>query len=68
MTLTRCYNGLMMCYIHLDESAIHMSKATRLSHLCILFAKKLDSLLDRLDNRCIMHGSQSIAIDCWCEN
>jgi hypothetical protein len=68
MTLTRCCNGLMMYSIHLDESATHMSKVARPSHLCVLFDEKLDSLLDRLDNRRTMHGSQSVAIDCWCGN
>jgi hypothetical protein len=28
----------------------------------------LDSLLDHLDNRCTMQGSQNDALDCWCGN
>jgi hypothetical protein len=54
----------MMCSIYLDESAIRVSKATRQLHLYILFAEKLDNLLNHLDNRRTMHGPQSIAIDC----
>jgi hypothetical protein len=57
-----------MCFIHLDESAIHVSKVARSSHLCVLFAKKFDSLLDCMNNRCMMHDSQNTAIDCWCGN
>jgi hypothetical protein len=56
MTLTRCCNGLMMCSIHIDESAMHGSKAAQPSCLYIVFVGKLDSLLDRLDNRHTMHG------------
>jgi hypothetical protein len=57
-----------MCSINLDESARHMSKVAWPSNLYVLFTEKLDSLLDRLDNQCMMHGFQSIAIDCWCRN
>jgi hypothetical protein len=53
-----------MCSIRLDESAMHVSKVARSSHLYELFVEKLDSLLDRLDNRRTMHDSPSIAIDC----
>jgi hypothetical protein len=58
----------MMCLIHIDEFTIHVSIAARLSRLCILFFEKLDSLLDCMDNRCMMHGSQNDALDCWCGN
>jgi hypothetical protein len=68
MTLTRCCGGLMMCSILLDESTTHVSKAARSSCLYVFFAEKLDSLLDHLDNRHKMHGSQNIAIDCWSRN
>jgi hypothetical protein len=68
MTLTRCCGGLMMCLILLDESTTHVSKAARSSCLYVFFAEKLDSLLDHLDNRHKMHGSQNIAIDCWSRN
>jgi hypothetical protein len=54
--------------INLDKSATHVFKVARPSHLHALFVEKIDSLLDRLDNRCTMHGSQSIAIDYWCRN
>jgi hypothetical protein len=64
VTFTRCCNGLMMCSINLDESATHVSKVARPSHLCVLFAKKLDSFLNRLANQCSMHGSWGVAIDC----
>jgi hypothetical protein len=47
-----------MCSIHIDESAIHVSLAERLSRLFVPFSKKLDSLLDRLDNQCTMHDFQ----------
>jgi hypothetical protein len=47
-----------MCLIHIDESTIHMYAVARLSHLCVPFSEKLDILLVRLDNRCMMHGFQ----------
>jgi hypothetical protein len=53
----------MMGSINLDKSATHVFKVARPTHLHALFVEKIDSLLDRLDNRCTMHGSQSIAID-----
>jgi hypothetical protein len=49
----------MICSIHIDESAIHMSMAAQPSRLWVPLSKKLDSLLDRLNNRCMMHGSQN---------
>jgi hypothetical protein len=36
---------------------------TRLSCLCVPFSEKLDNLLDRLDNRCMMHGSRNGALE-----
>jgi ribosome assembly protein YihI (activator of Der GTPase) len=68
MTFTRCYNGLMMCYVNHDESATHVSKVARMSRLRVLFVEKLDILLDRLDNQRTMHISRSVAIDYWCGN
>jgi hypothetical protein len=47
---------------------MHVSKAARPSHLCVLFTEKLDNLHDRMDDRCMMHGFQSDAIDFWYEN
>jgi hypothetical protein len=47
-----------MCLIHINEFAIHVSITARLSRLCIPFSKKLDSLLNRLDNLCVMHNFQ----------
>jgi hypothetical protein len=43
-----------------------MLKAARPLRLCVLFAEQLDILLDRLNNRRMMHDFQSIIIDCWC--
>jgi hypothetical protein len=54
-SLARCRIGLMMCLIHINESAIHVLIIARPSHLCVPFSEKLDSLLDRLDNRGMMH-------------
>jgi hypothetical protein len=39
-----------MCSINFDESATHMLKSAQSSRLLILFAGKLDSLRDHLDN------------------
>jgi hypothetical protein len=64
MTITQCYSGLMMCSIHLDESTTHVSKAARPSCLYVLFAEKLDSLLEHLHNRRTMHDFRNVAIDC----
>jgi hypothetical protein len=47
-----------MCLIHIDESTIYLSIIVWLSRLCVPFSEKLDNLLDRLDNRCMMHGFQ----------
>jgi hypothetical protein len=54
----RCYTRLMMCSIHIKKSAIHMSNVARPSYLGVTFSKKLDSLLDRLDNQHTMHSFQ----------
>jgi hypothetical protein len=37
--------------------------AARLSRLYVPFSKKLDSLLDRLDNRLMMHDSPNDALE-----
>jgi hypothetical protein len=47
-----------MCLIHIDEPAIHVSTTAWPSHLCVPFSKKLDSLLDHLDNQGLMYGFQ----------
>jgi hypothetical protein len=47
-----------MCLIHIDESAIDVSIIARPSHLCVSFSEKLDHLLDRLDDRRMMHDFQ----------
>jgi hypothetical protein len=52
-----------MCLIHIDESTIHVSIAARPSRLGVPFSKKLDSLIDRLDNRRMIHGSQNDALE-----
>jgi hypothetical protein len=49
------YIGLMMCLINIDKSIIHASNAACSSHLCVPFSRKLDSLLDQLHNRQMMH-------------
>jgi hypothetical protein len=53
----------MICSIHLDESATHVESCMTVISLCT-FSGQLDSLLDRLDNRRMTHGSQNVAIDC----
>jgi hypothetical protein len=53
-----CCAGLMMCSIHIDESTIHVSNVAWPSHLCVPLSKKLNSLLDRLDNRRMMNDFQ----------
>jgi hypothetical protein len=53
----------MMCSIHIDESTIHMLKIARPSCLCVPVSEKLDSLLNYLDNRRMMHGSQNDALE-----
>jgi hypothetical protein len=50
----------MICSIHLDESATRVESYTAITSLCTIF-EQLDSLLDRLDNWRMMHGSQSAA-------
>jgi hypothetical protein len=57
----------MTCSIQHDEFATCVESCTAVTSLCT-FSKQLDSLLNRLDNRCTMHGSQSEAIKCWCGN
>jgi hypothetical protein len=52
-----------MYSIHIDVPAIHLSIAARLSCLYVPFTKKLDNLLDRLDNWCTMHSSQNGALE-----
>jgi hypothetical protein len=56
--LIQCCTGLMMCSIHIDESAIHVSIASRCSRLYVPYSKKLDSLLERLNNQRMMHDFQ----------
>jgi hypothetical protein len=63
ISFTQCRTELMMCSIHIDESATHVSIAARLSRLCVPFFEKLDNLLDHLENRCMMHGSQNDALE-----
>jgi hypothetical protein len=58
----------MMCLIHIDESTIHVSITAQLSHLCVPFSKKLDSLLDHLDNQCTMHNSRNGVLEWACGN
>jgi hypothetical protein len=53
--LIRCCTRLMMCLIHIDEFIIHVSIAAQLSCLCLPFSEILNSLLDRLNNRRMMH-------------
>jgi hypothetical protein len=40
-----------------------MSIVARPSYICVHFSKKLDSLLDRLDNRHMMYSSQNDALE-----
>jgi hypothetical protein len=49
---------VMMCSIHIDESALHVSTVAWSSHLCVPCSEKLDSLLVCLDNRHTVHGFQ----------
>jgi hypothetical protein len=67
-TLIRYCTGLMMCLIHIDESTIHMSIAAWLSCLCVPFSKKLNNLLDRLDNCFMMHNFQYDVLKWVCGN
>jgi hypothetical protein len=60
---SRCCNGLMICFTHVDKSAARVKSCAAATTLCT-FSGQLDSLLDRLDNRRMMHGPQSVAIDC----
>jgi hypothetical protein len=52
-----------MCLINIDESALQMTIVSRPSHLCVSFSEKLDTLLNRLDNRRMMHGFQYDALE-----
>jgi hypothetical protein len=47
-----------MCSTYIDESAIHVSITSQLSHLYVPFFEKSGSLLDRLDNQRMMHNFQ----------
>jgi hypothetical protein len=58
----RWCTGLMMCSIHIDEFAIHVSIIAQSSCLWVPFSKKLDSLHNRLHNRCTMYNFQC---DTW---
>jgi hypothetical protein len=58
----------MMCSIHIDETAIHLSVAAGPSHLCVPLSEKLDSLFDRLVNRHMIHDSQSDALEWVCKD
>jgi hypothetical protein len=58
----------MMCSIHIDKSVIRMSIAARLPRLYVHFSKKLNNLLDPLDNWRMMHGSQNDALEWAREN
>jgi hypothetical protein len=60
---SRCCSGLMICSTHLDEFATCVKSYTVVMSLCT-FSGQLDSLIDRLDNRRMTHGSQSVIIDC----
>jgi hypothetical protein len=57
-----------MCSMHNDESAIHVFIVARPSRLCVPFSKKLDNLIDCLDNRHTMYGFQCSALECVCGN
>jgi hypothetical protein len=57
-----CCSGLMMCSTHLDESVIRVKSCAIVTSMYTFYGH-LDSLLDRLDSQCTMHGSQSIAIN-----
>jgi hypothetical protein len=63
ISFTRYHTGLMMRSIHIDESTTRVSSAARPSRLCIPFSKKLDSLLDCLDNRRMMHSFRNSALE-----
>jgi hypothetical protein len=57
-----------MCSIHIDESVIHVSITARSSRLYIPFFKKLDSLLDHLDNQRTIHDSRNDTLEWAREN
>jgi hypothetical protein len=57
------YTRLMMCSIHIDESVTRGNRCTAVTSLCTFFSKKLNRLLDRLDNRHTMHGSRSDTLE-----
>jgi hypothetical protein len=41
----------------------HVSPTARPSRLCVPFSKKLDSLIDRLDNQHMMYDSRNGALE-----
>jgi hypothetical protein len=50
-----------MYSIYIDESTTCVNCYTAVTYV-VSFFEKLNSLLNRLDNRCTMHGSQSDAL------
>jgi hypothetical protein len=59
----RCCSGLMIWSTHVDESVTRVKNCAAATSLCT-FSRQLDNLLNRMDNRRMMHGPRSIAIDC----
>jgi hypothetical protein len=53
----------MMYSIHIDESATRVDCCTAVTSFIYLFSKKLNSLLDHLDNQHMMHGSQNDVLE-----
>jgi hypothetical protein len=51
-----------MCLIHIDESATRVDSCMTVT-FCISFFEKLDSLLDRLGNRRMMHDSRNNTLE-----
>jgi hypothetical protein len=52
----------MMCSIHIDESTTRVECCKAVTSSVYLFSEKLNSLLDRLNNRHMMDGSRSDAL------
>jgi hypothetical protein len=52
-----------MCLISIDEPRIHVSIAARSSRLFVLCSRKLEGLLDPLDNRRTTRGSGNDALE-----
>jgi hypothetical protein len=48
-----------MCSIHIDESVTRVDYCMVVTSSVYIFFEKLNSLLDRLDNRCMIHDSRS---------